>query len=175
MKLTDAMNRAARLTTALALLAALGACTQTSRGTIGAVLAQDPGGRVTLREVPEDLAAGLAGLAPGDELILIDGLDVRRMDPSAVHRLLSGEVGQPIELTLVRGEEVLHVRLTRTPARRHRQATETEDARGPSRASDPSADAEDASGADAEDSSGREDAVEDPEDAGAAEGYPPAP
>lgn len=100
--------------------ASLGACTQPSRGTIGAVLVQRADGRVHLREVPSDLAAGVAGLSPGDELILIDGLDVRRMDPVAVHQLLSGEVGQRISLTLVRGEEVLHVQLTRTPARRHR-------------------------------------------------------
>ncbi len=137
MGLTNALSRAmkcaARLS-ALALLAALSACTPTSRGTIGAVLAQDPGGRVTLREVPEDLAAGVAGLAPGDELMLIDGLDVRQMDASTLHQLLSGEVGQTIELTVVRGEEVLHVQLTRTPARRHRQAAEAEDVRGPGRA-----------------------------------------
>jgi hypothetical protein len=64
-----------------------------SRGTIGAVIVQDSdSGRLFLREVPPSLAAGQANLRPGDEILLIDGLDVRRLDPQQINAALSGEV-----------------------------------------------------------------------------------
>ncbi len=85
-----------------------------NKGTIGAVLAQSPDGRVTLRDVPPHLAAGEAGLQPGDELLLIDGIDVRQLDAETIHRLLSGEVDQPVDLTLQRGDEVIRVTLKRS-------------------------------------------------------------
>src|SRR3954469_20043066 len=57
-----------------------------SKGTIGALIAQDDeSGRLFLREVPESLAAGRANLKPGDEILLIDGLDVRRMDAQQIN------------------------------------------------------------------------------------------
>lgn len=89
-----------------------------NKGTIGAVLAQSPDGRVTLREVPGDLAAGRAGLKEGDELLLIDGIDVRQLDPKTIHRLLSGEIDEPVDLTLQRGDEVIRVTLKRSPVPR---------------------------------------------------------
>lgn len=85
-----------------------------NKGTIGAVLGQSPDGRVTLREVPPDLAAGKAGLQPGDELLLIDGIDVRQLDAKTIHRLLSGEIDEPIDLTLQRGDQVIRVTLKRS-------------------------------------------------------------
>jgi len=100
--------------TAAALGLALAACGP-DRGTIGAVLAQTSDQRLVLREVPETLAAGRAGLAPGDELILIDGRDVRELDPRGVHRALSGDLGEPIKLTLLREGRVIRVTLRRTP------------------------------------------------------------
>jgi C-terminal processing protease CtpA/Prc len=89
------------------------------RGTIGAVLAQDPDGRLMIREAPPGLAAARAGLRPGDEILLIDGRDVRALDEKQVHAVLSGAVDEPVKLTVVRGEEVLRVTLRRTPARKH--------------------------------------------------------
>lgn len=90
------------------------------RGTIGAVLAQTSDQRLVLREVPETLAAGRAGLRPGDELILIDGRDVRELDSRGVHRALSGDLGEPVKLTLLRDGRVIRVTLRRTapPPRR---------------------------------------------------------
>ena len=85
------------------------------RGTIGAVLAQTSDQRLVLREVPESLAAGRAGLLPGDELLLIDGRDVRELDPRGVHRALSGTLGEPVKLTLIRDGRVIRVTLRRTP------------------------------------------------------------
>ena len=104
---------------ALALAFALFACSP-QRGTIGAVVGQAPDGRLFVRETPAGLAAEKAGLRPDDEILLIDGRDVRALTPQQVHELLGGDVGDPVKLTLVRGEEVLRVTLRRTPARKHR-------------------------------------------------------
>jgi C-terminal processing protease CtpA/Prc len=90
-----------------------------SKGTIGAVIAQDgASGRLFLRDVPPSLAAGQAKLKPGDEILLIDGLDVRRLDPQQINALLTGEVGAPVKLTVIRQEQVLRVTLRRTEAHR---------------------------------------------------------
>jgi len=91
----------------------------TGRGTIGAVIVQDSEtGRLFLRDVPASLAAGQANLKPGDEILLIDGLDVRRLDPEQINALLSGDVGSPVKLTVIRQEQVLRVTLKRTEAHR---------------------------------------------------------
>jgi C-terminal processing protease CtpA/Prc len=60
------------------------------------------------------LAAGKAGLQPGDELILIDGRDVRDLDERGVHQALGGNVGDPVKLTLLREGRVIRVTLRRT-------------------------------------------------------------
>ena len=89
------------------------------RGTIGAVIAQDDqSGRLFVRDVPPGLAADKAGIKRGDEILLIDGLDVRAMDAKQVHAALSGDVDAPVKLTLVRGEDVIRVTLKRTEAQR---------------------------------------------------------
>ena len=84
------------------------------RGTIGALIAQGSDQRLVLREVPADLAAGKAGLQPGDELLLIDGRDVRDLDERGVHQVLGGNVGDPVKLTLLREGRVIRVTLRRT-------------------------------------------------------------
>ncbi|HYJ11413.1 MAG TPA: PDZ domain-containing protein [Polyangiaceae bacterium] len=90
------------------------------RGTIGAMLGQSSDQRLVLRDVPPELAAGRAGLQPGDELILIDGRDVRELDERGVHQALSGGVGEPVKLTLLREGRVIRVTLPRTPAPKKR-------------------------------------------------------
>ncbi len=91
------------------------------RGTIGAQLGRRDDGRLFLRETPLGLAAAKAGLRPGDEITLINGQDVRAFDEKGIHRILSGEVGDPVKLTVLRGEQVLHITLQRTPAPRPRK------------------------------------------------------
>jgi C-terminal processing protease CtpA/Prc len=100
-------------------LSALAAC-QVPRGTIGAVIAQDSQtGRLFVRDVPPGLAADKAGLKRGDEILLIDGLDVRPMNAHQIHVALSGDVDATVKLTLVRGEQqVIRVTLKRTEARK---------------------------------------------------------
>jgi carboxyl-terminal processing protease len=104
---------------AACLLGVLLGCTP-QRGTIGAVLGQDRDGHLFVREVPEDLAAAKADLRPGDEILLIDGKDARAMSAKGVHEALSGEVGEPVRLTLVRDGQIVRVTLKRTAARRYR-------------------------------------------------------
>ena len=106
------MKRAARA----ALLALLTLGCAAERGTIGAVLGQSQEQHLVLREVPPELAAGRAGLQPGDELLLIDGRDVRELDERGVHEALGGKVGDPVKLTLLRDGQVIRVTLQRTPA-----------------------------------------------------------
>ena len=93
----------------------LNACAA-QRGTIGAVLAQRDDRTLVVREAPANLAAAKAGIEPGDELLLIDGRDVRAMTSDEVHRALAGDVGQTVKLTVVRGDRVLRVTLSRSPA-----------------------------------------------------------
>jgi C-terminal processing protease CtpA/Prc len=82
------------------------------------MLAQDAEKRLFIREVPPGLAADKAGVQAGDEVLLIDGRDARQMSSKDVHAALSGEVGQPVKLTLIRDGKVVRVRLERTPAGR---------------------------------------------------------
>lgn len=89
------------------------------RGTIGAVLGQRGDGRLFVREAPPGLAAQKSGLSPGDEILLIDGKDVRGMNDVELDRALAGQVGTPVKLTVIRGEAVLRVTLVRTQAKRH--------------------------------------------------------
>lgn len=101
----------------------------TSRGTIGAVLAQGGDRRLSIREVPPGLAAARAGVQSGDELLLIEGRDVRRMSASEVHWALEGDVGQPVKLTLIRdGQQVVRVTLYRSAALRRSGALDRSDA-----------------------------------------------
>lgn len=88
------------------------------RGTIGAVLGQRGDGTLVVREVPAGLAAQRGGVQVGDEVLLIEGRDVRGLRAEAVHQALLGEVGDPVKLTLVRGDDVVRLTLVRTPARR---------------------------------------------------------
>lgn len=101
---------------AVALYAIIGCAEQ--RGTIGATLGRQNDGRLFIRETPLGLAAARAGLKPGDEITLINGRDVRSFDEQGLHATLSGDVGDPVKLTVLRGEQVLHVTLQRTPAPR---------------------------------------------------------
>ncbi len=103
---------------ALTLAIVLCACAA-QHGTIGAVIAEEPDtGRLFLRDVPPGLAAARAGLKSGDEILLIDGVDVRAMDSRQIHAMLSGEVDDQVKLTVVRGEQVLRATLKRTEAQK---------------------------------------------------------
>jgi len=98
------------------------------RGTIGAILGQSPDGTLTIRDAPEGLAADEAGLQPGDQILLIDGRDVRTMDSATVHQQLSGAIGDPVKLTVLRGDRVIRVTVRRSPAERYQREETLSDA-----------------------------------------------
>lgn len=110
----SALGQAGALIAALLGVTLLSAC-GADRGTIGALIAQTPDRQLVLREVPPTLAAGRAGLQAGDQLLLIDGRDVRELDERGVHLALAGNVGDPVKLTLLREGRVVRVTLRRTP------------------------------------------------------------
>ena len=57
-------------------------------------------------------------MAPGDEILLIDGRDVRSMSPETVHRLLEGKVGTTVNLTLLRRGKIERIAVRRAPLSR---------------------------------------------------------
>jgi len=100
------------------LLAALTSCS-TASGSIGAILGKhNETGQVTVREVPRNMSASDAGLAPGDQILLIDGRDARRMTAEQVHEALAGPIGSTVALTVDRDGRVLRLDVKRGPLRR---------------------------------------------------------
>ena len=77
-----------------ATVSSLLSCAAATQGSIGAILVQSQtDGRVTVREAPGGYPAAQGGLRVGDEILLIDGRDVRSMSPISVHLALEGEPG----------------------------------------------------------------------------------
>jgi C-terminal processing protease CtpA/Prc len=96
---------------AVALVACGGA---SGPGSVGAVFGRDSETRaLVVREAPPGAAAEKAGLQPGDEVVMIDGWYVRDMSGKDVRAKLRGEVGSTVRLTVVRGDDVRHVRVLR--------------------------------------------------------------
>jgi carboxyl-terminal processing protease len=89
-------------------------CGPPAVGSVGAVLGRDrETGALHVREAPEGLAADAAGLLPGDQIKMIDGVLVDELDQTRIRAMLRGEVGTKVQLTVIRGDEVLHIELVR--------------------------------------------------------------
>jgi carboxyl-terminal processing protease len=102
-----------RFVSKLILVFIFGGCA-TDAGSIGAVLGHSrTDGRLTVRRAPPGYPAAESGIGAGDEILLIDGRDVRNMSPDDVHRLLQGEVGTTVNLTVLRRGKVLRIALER--------------------------------------------------------------
>ena len=72
-----------------------------------------------LSAVVIDEVHALAGIKRGDEIVLIDGLDVRAMNTHQIHAALSGDVDATVKLTLTRGDQqVIRATLKRTEAQK---------------------------------------------------------
>lgn len=101
----------------IAVAASAAGCAQ-GPGSVGAVLGRDNETRALhVREVAPGLGAARAGLLPGDEIVMIDGLYVRDLRAADVRARLRGEAGTTVALTVLRGDEVRHVKVTRAPLR----------------------------------------------------------
>ncbi len=106
----------ARLVVVVVLLALafnLVGCTR-QRGTVGAKFGRDADGHLFVREAPAGLGAASAGVKVGDEVILIDGRDVRPLSEEGLHAILSGERGTVVRFTVLRDDEVQRLAVERT-------------------------------------------------------------
>jgi C-terminal processing protease CtpA/Prc len=89
-------------------------------GSVGAVFGRDNETRALyVRDVPPGLGAEEAGLLPGDQVVMIDGLYVKDFGPKHIREKLRGPVGSTVALTILRGDEVRHVKVTRGALRAH--------------------------------------------------------
>lgn len=84
------------------------------RGTVGIRFGRDLHGNLFARDVPAGLGAANAGVRAGDQVILIDGRDVRSLSDEAIHSILGGERGTRVRVTVLRGEEALRFSVERT-------------------------------------------------------------
>jgi len=94
-------------------LAGLG-CGPGAVGSVGAVLSRDTHtGALHVHEAPDGLASANAGILPGDQVKMIDGVLVDDLDSRRIKAMLRGPVGSTVTLTVVRGDDVLHMALAR--------------------------------------------------------------
>lgn len=98
-----------------AVLAALSSCGGSSAGSIGAVLGKRENGRLYVRDAPPGMAAWKAGLEPDDEIVAIDGHDVRAMTADDVRKAVRGDVGSTVILTVERNGVRRDVNVQRGP------------------------------------------------------------
>lgn len=105
-----APKRASGLLAAALLVAS---CGGGGAGSIGAVLAREPSGELRVREAPDELSGAKAGLRAGDEIVAIDGQDVRGLSPEEIHQRLMGAVGTRVELTVAREGRLEKLSVTR--------------------------------------------------------------
>lgn len=84
------------------------------RGTVGVRFVRDPAGHLYARDVPVGLGASDAGMRPGDQVLLIEGRDVRPMSDDELHAILSGECGSTVRLTVLRHDEAMRFAVKRT-------------------------------------------------------------
>lgn len=93
----------------------LAACATASEGTVGAVFVRDRETRaLVVKDAPIGGAGALAGLATGDQVLMIDGVYARDLSAKDIRAKLRGEIGSTVRLTVVRnGDEVHHVVITR--------------------------------------------------------------
>lgn len=71
---------------------------------IGVWLAKSRGGQIKISSVQQDSPAGRAGLLVGDQIMEVNGTDVRGASLTSVIALIRGDIGKRIELLLSRDE-----------------------------------------------------------------------
>ena len=95
---------------------AAGCAAATPAGSIGAVLSHDRlSGELSVHDAPVGLAGESAGLLDGDRVKMIEGVLVDELDGDRIRQLLRGPVGTAVTLTVLRGDDVVQVRVVRQP------------------------------------------------------------
>ncbi|MFO0615090.1 MAG: PDZ domain-containing protein [Polyangiaceae bacterium] len=85
-----------------------------AEGSIGVKLGQKSEDRALyVRHVREGFPAAEAGLAEGDEILMIDGIYAKSMTASEVTKHLHGPIGSTVALTIARGQRILHIGVKR--------------------------------------------------------------
>jgi hypothetical protein len=96
-------------------LVSVAGCPPSAVGSVGAVLSRSrESGAVHVRETPEGYPAERTGVLPGDRVKMVDGVLVDELDAERIRALLRGPVDSKVMLTLIRGDEVLHVEIRRS-------------------------------------------------------------
>jgi carboxyl-terminal processing protease len=91
------------------------ACGSAQTGSIGAVVGRQPDRRHFIRSVPRGMAGEKAGLEVDDELLAVDGKDVRGMSTEDLVNALRGDVGSSVVLTISRRGEKREIKVVRGP------------------------------------------------------------
>jgi C-terminal processing protease CtpA/Prc len=87
---------------------------------VGAIFGRDNDTHALyVRDVPLGLGAEDAGLLPGDQVVMVEGLYVRDLSEKELRAKLRGQAGSTVALTILRGNDVHHVRVTRGAPRAH--------------------------------------------------------
>lgn len=68
-----------------------------------------------MREAPSDMTAARAGIEAGDEIVAIDGREVKALSSEEIRKALRGDVGSTVTLTVVRDGMRRDVKVTRGP------------------------------------------------------------
>lgn len=86
-----------------------------SFGGIGAEIGVDDAGHYVIMDVYRDNPAYEAGLQAGDIIVAVDGadVDVETVDTNALLAAVRGDIGEPLMLTIRRGDEQFDVELIR--------------------------------------------------------------
>jgi carboxyl-terminal processing protease len=83
-------------------------------GTIGAALGKRADGRMFVRSTPPGQGAAEAGLQVDDEIVAIEGKDVKAMSEEDVRRAVRGDLGSSLVVTIVRDGQKRDVTVKRS-------------------------------------------------------------
>ncbi len=88
-------------------------------GSIGARLSQQSStGRITVDKVEPHADGRPSELRDSDEILSVDGQDVRDMSVDEIHRAMRGPVGSVVVLQVLRENKVFRIEIVRRPLRK---------------------------------------------------------